>query len=115
MKYCGNTTNLASHLKSQHPLLYAKAGFLCKKKEEKRQVSADTRDTGQQSLAEALKRVTKFLCSSNKSKELSSAVAYFIAKDMQPINVVQGEGFKHMIGKLEPRYQLPHRKPLHYI
>ena len=110
MKYCGNTTNLASHLKSQHPLIYAKAGFICKKKEEKRQVSADTRDTGQQSLAEALKRVTKFPCSSNKSKELSSAVAYFIAKEMQPINVVQGEGFKHMIGKLEPRYQLPHRK-----
>ena len=29
---------------------------------------------------------------------------------MQPISVVQGEGFRYMIGCLEPRYQIPHRK-----
>ncbi len=27
MKYCGNTTNLASHLKTQHPFIYVKAGL----------------------------------------------------------------------------------------
>ena len=29
---------------------------------------------------------------------------------MQPISVVQGAGFKHMIKTFEPRYQIPHRK-----
>ena len=29
---------------------------------------------------------------------------------MQPISVVQGSGFKHMIKAFEPRYQIPHRK-----
>jgi len=37
---------------------------------------------------------------------------YFIAKDRQPISVVQEPGFKHMIKALEQRYQVPHRKTL---
>ena len=110
MKYCGNTTNLASHLKTQHPLIHAKAGFTCKKSGGGKPKNVTPRDINQHSITESLNLVTKFPASSRKSKELTDAVAYFIAKDMLPISVVQGPGFKHMIGKLEPRYQVPHRK-----
>lgn len=122
MKYCGNTTNLASHLKTQHPFIYVKAGFMCKKRGGEKQKLVASRESGQQSITEVLNLTTKFPASSKRSKELTDAVAYFIAKDRQPISVVQGPGFKHMIKAFEPRYQVPHRKtftekilPEHFI
>ena len=51
----------------------------------------------------------KLPASSQRAKELNGAVAYFIAKDMQPVSVVEGKGFQHMVSCFEPRYQLPHR------
>ncbi len=90
-------------------MIYTKAGFTCKKSGGKHK-DATPRDNNQKSISEAFNLVTKFPASSSKSKELTNAVAYFIAKDMQPISVVQGVGFRHMIGKLEPRYLVPHRK-----
>ena len=46
------------------------------------------------------------------AKELTKAVKYFIAKDLMPTSVVQGNGFRKLLEKLEPRYQLPSRKTL---
>ena len=54
--------------------------------------------------------LTSLHTSSKRAKELTDAVGYFIAKDMQPISVVQGTGFQYMLKRLEPRYQVPHRK-----
>ena len=54
--------------------------------------------------------VTKLPHSSKRAKSITESIAYFIAKDMQPISVVQGQGFLHMAGCFEPRYQVPHRK-----
>lgn len=33
-----------------------------------------------------------------------------IAKDLQPLSVVENEGFTALIHELEPRYELPSRK-----
>ena len=39
-------------------------------------------------------------------------MGYFIAKDLMPTSVVQGNGFHKLLEKLDPRYQLPSRKTL---
>ena len=40
----------------------------------------------------------------------NQAVAYFLAKDMQPVYTVEKSGFKFLVSKLNPRYSLPSRK-----
>ena len=45
-----------------------------------------------------------------QAKELNHAVAYFLAKDMQPLYTEEKPGFQKMIAKLNPRYKLPSRK-----
>ncbi len=42
--------------------------------------------------------------------ELMEAVAFCLAKDMLPFQTVEKEGFKRMIHKLDPRYNMPSRK-----
>ena len=48
--------------------------------------------------------------SSKRAKDLTDSIGYFIAKDMQPVSVVQDHGFQHLMKTLEPRYQISHRK-----
>ena len=54
----------------------------------------------------------KYRPDSTKSKELSKAIGYFVAKDMMPLNEVHGKEFCHLVEKLEPRFTIPSRKTL---
>ena len=47
---------------------------------------------------------------SSKWKKLTDSVTYCIAKDMLPIQIVEKEGFKTLVKKLDPQYELPTRK-----
>ena len=47
---------------------------------------------------------------SKQAKKINKAVAYFLAKDMQPYHTVERQGFKSMVSKLNPKYNLPSRK-----
>ena len=47
---------------------------------------------------------------SSKWKELTDSVTYCIAKDMLLIQIIEKEGFKTLVKKLDPRYELPTRK-----
>ena len=110
LKYCGNTTNLISHLKTQHSQIYLKAGFITKSSGAKNTSMENLGTSSGQKITDAFKSITKFPTSSRKSMELTDAIAYFIGKDMHPVSIVQGAGFKHMVQHLEPRYQVPYRK-----
>ena len=87
-----------------------KAGFTGKKKGGEKQKYIAPKEIDQQSIVEVLNLITTFPASSKRSIELTNDVAYFIAKDIQPISVVQGAVFKHTIKAFEPHYQIPHRK-----
>ena len=65
---------------------------------------------GQVKITDAFSVATKLPSSSKRAKELTDAIGYFIAKDMQPVSLVQGVGFQQMMNHLEPRFQIPHRK-----
>ena len=112
MKYCGNTTNLASHLKTQHSQLYLKSGLGSAVKKGKASAREQDRPiaSGQMTITSALNMATKLPSSSKRAREVTSSINYFIAKDMQPISIVEGAGFQHMLHCLEPRYEVPHRK-----
>ena len=52
----------------------------------------------------------KLPTSSKRASVITGAVAYFIAKDMQPVSAVECLGFRSMFKVLEPRYEIPSRK-----
>ena len=117
----GNTSNLMAHLKEHHAELYVEALSAQKSKDRRKNVvdsdSASTSGTGKHSVSaptnnikEVLLASRKYTANSPQALELNKAVTYFIAKDAQPFSVVEKPGFKRMISKLNPRYQLPSRK-----
>ena len=52
---------------------------------------------GQVKITDAFSAATKMPNSSKRAKELTDAIGYFIAKDMQPVSVVQGAGSQYMV------------------
>ena len=46
---------------------------------------------------------------SKEHKELTKAITYWLAKDMHPTYSVEKAGFRKMIQKFNPRYELPSR------
>ena len=64
---------------------------------------------GQPSLMEAFQKVTPLPTSSREHTELTRSVTYCLAKDMLPISTVEKTGFKAMLQRFYPRYQLPSR------
>ena len=100
-----NTTNLFQHLREHHPLVYAELG---PKKQPKREATCS--NTTQATLGSVVMKSAMYSPSSPQTKDLNRAVAYHIAKDAMPLSTVDKPGFRFMISKLNPRYQLPSRK-----
>ena len=99
----GNTTNLFQHLREHHPDLYAEASPKITRKSES---SSST----QLSLTESIAKTTKYSRSSPQAYELNRAVAYYLAKDAVPLYTIEKPGFRQMIAKINPKYDLPSRK-----
>ena len=97
-----NTSNLFKHLENNHPEEFAEA-----RRASKGHVKQPTR---QPTIKEAIDRLKPYPANSSRAQELNRAVASFIASEMQPYQVVEKPGFKKMISKLDPKYQLPTRK-----
>ena len=102
----GNTSNMLVHLREHHPDKYSEAH----PKVAKKGIKAKGDGLVQPTLQQTYERATKYPPQSPTAVELNSAVTYFIAKDMQPVSIVEKPGFQHMVSKLNPRYQLPSRK-----
>ncbi|XP_069508821.1 E3 SUMO-protein ligase ZBED1-like isoform X2 [Ambystoma mexicanum] len=49
---------------------------------------------------------------SNEKKELDDALALMIAQDSQPLSIVENEGFRSFVRKLNCNYDIPSRKAL---
>lgn len=92
-KYSGHTTsNLIRHLQAMHKKHKSFTG-------------------GRQPLLVDLgfKPKEAYSLSSTKKRLLDDKVALFIAKDMRPVNVLKGQGFRELVQALDPQYQVsPH-------
>lgn len=100
IKYSGNTTNMRAHLTRHHPeLALAEDGKAnAKPAPPKNQPTLDTLS------------LTKLPPNSERAKKITQAIAYFMCKDLRPYNVVENEGFCHLLKTLEPRYVTPSRR-----
>ena len=97
-----NTTNLFQHLREHHPAVYAELG---PRKQTKQEDSH-----GQPTLGSVIMKSALYSSGSSQAKDLNRAVAYHIAKDAVPLSTVDKPGFRFMVSKLNPRYQLPSHK-----
>ena len=98
LKYSGNTTNLFSHLRNKHPVTHNKL--------QRSSSSASSLSkpgcSSQAGLAYFFEKQKKLPTDSKTAQDITKAVGYFIAKDMMPLNVVYGVGFRKMVEKLNP-------------
>ncbi|XP_049930768.1 E3 SUMO-protein ligase ZBED1-like [Epinephelus moara] len=98
LKYSGNTTSLAAHLKNKHgtdPHAHTSSSV-----------------TVPEACTPAL---TSFFPQklNNNSKRVTSitgAISYFICKDMRPYSVVENDSFRKLLHTLEPKYAIPSRQ-----
>ena len=96
----GNTTNLFAHLRSALPL--------CTKRHQKRQgVSREREVTLLTYTCCCDPKGMQYNLKSAQAQELNCAVGYNVAKDMQPYFIIEQEGFKRLVQKLNPQYSLP--------
>ena len=81
-----------THLHSRHPQEYK----LCTGDDDgKRKQTTIERFTGR--------------CSDKQASEITKHICEFVARDLRPLRVVEGTGFKKLINFLKPRYTIPSR------
>ncbi|XP_051816727.1 E3 SUMO-protein ligase ZBED1-like [Acanthochromis polyacanthus] len=96
----GNTTNLFQHLKNHHKTVYD--GCMAK-------IPTRPKAPQQASLKVMFENVTPYERTSKRHREITQAIAEYLAKDMLPFNSVSGSGFMKMVNVLDKRYSIPAR------
>ena len=121
----GNTSNLMSHLKEHHAELYIEALSAQKTQQSKgkTQRKSDNKDLATRTessseinnttIKDILLASRKYGPKSSQALELNKSVAFFIAKDCQPLSIVERPGFRRVLNKLHSKYEVPSRK--HFI
>ena len=102
-----NTTNLYSHLKIKHPEEFSL--IQCTNSKRCKPVQKETQ-ANQPSLTETWNKQKLLSSDSREHKELTKSVACCLARDMLPLSTVDKPGFRTMLQRFNPRYQLPSRK-----
>ncbi len=107
----GNTSNLFHHLKHKHKPEYEES----LKIREAMEAPTTSGPRGkkiptQTKIARAFANCVPYDKKSKRWNELTEAVVLCLAKDMLPLQTVEKEGFKRMIHKLDPRYNMSSRK-----
>ena len=107
----GNTSNLFSHLHTQHPAKYELAIKAKKKAKGKEQsTEASSRVGIQNSIDESFAAVRKYDRKSKRWQKLTEAITYYLAKDMVPFYTIEKPGFKRLVSVFDKQYDLPSGK-----
>lgn len=104
-QHSGNTSNLFKHLKLKHPAEHAIAVA------NKTIAGNSSTKTGQASIQSMLTHPT-YARDSKESKRIDQQLLRMIAKDCQPANIVNDDGFRGFVHALNPRYSLPDRRTI---
>lgn len=97
LRYTSSTTSLLYHLNSQHP------GII-------REAAAEPASTFAQPTIPTM--LAQNMCSGAKAESITQGICRMIEKDMMPIRMVEGEGFKELINIVQPRYSIPSRSAI---
>ncbi len=66
----------------------------------------------QPKIDEFLNKTKKYSNSSQRRAQLDRQVAVFLAKDMRPAHMLEGDGFLKLVQALDPKYQVPSRRKI---
>lgn len=105
----GNTSAMAKHIKRKHKGSAAARDLESNSKDE---TSKGSQDEGQMLLPALLKSKTPFGANEPKAKEITAKIALMIVKDLQPISIIEDQGFRELLKYFESRYQPVSRKHL---
>lgn len=74
-------------------------------------VSRSNSDLGtfQPSVKKIFQNITSYGEGGRKFEDITNAILFMICKDMQPLNIVENEGFRHLMKTVVPQYKLPSR------
>ncbi|KAK0141639.1 Zinc finger BED domain-containing protein 1 [Merluccius polli] len=110
-----NTTNLFYHLRKNHDKEYRESQREKAAKALSSNVDVEKKKLQTQTLQQAFTRGTPYSHTSRRWKEITTAVAKHICKDMAPIYTVEKRGFCELVQTLDPRYEMPSRKHLNKV
>jgi len=110
-----NTSNLVSHLKSNHPDEYTKFSKLKTKKESERDTARreKTKASGIGGLRQLTlhgEKVKQWDINDSRAALVHKKLGEMIALDCQPLTIVEDIRFNCFVKALEPRYAIPSRK-----
>ena len=88
----GGTTNLMNHLQAKHP-------------EEHKRIKPSTSEPCSLKQATFTRGMLR-KCSAQRSSAITDLLVEFVARDLRPLSVVEGKGFKKLVEYLEPFYRL---------
>ena len=103
----GNTSNLLAHLRIHHSNLHAEVTATMKGGKQRVEPG---KHQNQQTLTQVVEVAQSYERTGNKWKELTESVAFFKARDGQPMYTVEKSGFRKMLKTFDAKYQLPSRK-----
>ena len=108
----GSTSNLLKHVRTKHQLQFE--GNFLEPSTSREPVTVETaaRAMTQPTLAFAVDRNKLYPRDSARKRELDQLVLRMVTRDLQPISVVENEGFRDLMKSMNPRYKLPNRKKL---
>jgi zinc finger BED domain-containing protein 4 len=109
-----STSSMTSHLRSKHPKEYLDGEKRKNECSNRHQFSPST-----STLPAKLKQKTLEMCFSEtqpwpidhpSAVRVHFAIGSMIAKDIQPLQMVENQGFRELLQILEPHYQVPSRR-----
>ena len=95
------TSNLYTHLRYHHKELYETVKGNAS--------SSSSSSSSQPTIAAAFDKVKPLDTKSKEHKSLTDSITRCLARDMLPIRTVEKPGFKAMVSRFNPKYQLPSR------
>ena len=81
---------MQSHLSSHHPDKYA---------------GESSKESQSQRKLDSFVHAKKY--PAERAEEITRRIAEMVARDLRPISIVEGAGFKHLLRYLEPGYRIP--------
>ena len=103
----GNTSNLSADLPIHHGNLHTEVTTTMKCGKQRAELG---KRQNQQTLTQVVETAQSYERMGKKWKELTESVAFFKARDGQPMYTVEKSGFRQMLKTFDAKYQLPSRK-----
>lgn len=108
----GTTTNMKAHLKRKHGIDACAARDSPNGPRPKSSKIDTSRGASGSGVAGQLRlgELSKLSATSKRSQSITSAIGYYLAKDLRPFSTVENQGFVNLLKVTEPRYVIPCRK-----